>query len=89
MPPPPMELLITVFRTLLTEAVDVAAAVAAFCAAWGGFLLMTASGSPHQMERGKDAIRNAAIGFGIVLTAKFFADLVMAVMKNISGWSGT
>jgi hypothetical protein len=43
---------------------------------WGAFLYLSASGSPHQMERAKSAIVNALGGLAIVLLARAIAGMV-------------
>ena len=71
-----MDSINTLFGNLLDIGIGVAAAVAAFFVMWGGFLYLSAAGSPRQMEAGKTAIVNALAGLVIVLLARVIAGLV-------------
>lgn len=71
-----MDQINALFDSLLTIGVGVAVSVCAFFILWGGFLYMSAGGSPHQMERGKTAITNALAGLAIVLLARVIAGMV-------------
>ena len=51
-----MDAINTLFTNLLNIGLGVAVTVAAFYLMVGAFLYMSASGSPHQMERGKSAM---------------------------------
>lgn len=42
---------------------------------WGGFLMLTSSGSPDRLSQGKKAITAAIIGLVIVITAFFVVNL--------------
>jgi hypothetical protein len=64
------------FTNLLNIGLGVAVAVAAFFVMWGGFLYLSAAGSPRQMEQGKTAIVGALAGLSIVLLARVIAGLV-------------
>src|SRR6266852_2145624 len=68
-----MEQINSLFTNLLNIGTGVAVTVAAFFLMWGAFLYMSASGSPHQMERGKSAMFNALAGLAVVLAAKVIA----------------
>ena len=44
---------------------------------WGGFLLLTSSGSPTRIEQGKKAITGAVVGLVIVLTSVVVINTVL------------
>ena len=54
--------------------------MAAFWLMWGGYMYMSASGSPHQMERGKTAMLNALAGLAIVLSARVIAGMIQSAL---------
>lgn len=66
------------FTNLLNIGVGVAVTVAAFFILWGGFLYMSAGGSPRQMEQGKSAIVNALAGLAIALSARVIAGMIQS-----------
>lgn len=49
---------------------------------WGGFLLLTSSGSPNRIEQGKKAITGAVVGLVIVLTSVVVINTFLAVFTN-------
>lgn len=71
-----MQSINSLFTNLLNVGLGVGVTVAAFFLMWGAFLYMSASGSPHQMERGKSAMVNALAGLAIVLSARVIAGLI-------------
>lgn len=56
---------------------------------WGSFLYMTAAGDPKQTQKGKDAIKNAVIGIGIVMIAYTAVSLVISTAGNLMGTTTT
>ncbi len=68
----------TLFENLLNIGMGAAVTVAAFFIMWGAFVYMSASGSPHQMERGKQAMINAIAGLAIVLSARLVAGMIQS-----------
>jgi hypothetical protein len=72
----------TLFTNLLNIGTGVAVTVAAFFLMWGAFLYMSASGSPHQMERGKGAMFNALAGLAIVLSARLIAGMIQSALAT-------
>ena len=75
-----MDAINTLFNNLLNIGLGVAVTVAAFYLMVGAFLYMSASGSPHQMERGKAAILNALAGLAVVLAAKVIAGMIQSAL---------
>jgi len=75
-----MEQINSLFENLLTVGLGVAVAVSAFFVMWGGFLYLSAAGSPRQMEQGKTAIVGALTGLAIVLLARVIAGMVQSAM---------
>jgi len=72
----------TLFNNLLDIGMGVGVAVSAFFVMWGAFLYMSASGSPHQMERAKGAIVNALAGLAIVLMARIIAGMIQSAIGS-------
>jgi hypothetical protein len=72
----------TLFNNLLNVGMGVGVAVSAFFVMWGAFLYMSASGSPHQMERAKGAIVNALAGLAIVLMARVIAGMIQSAIGS-------
>jgi hypothetical protein len=72
----------TLFNNLLNIGMGVGVAVSAFFVMWGAFLYMSASGSPHQMERAKGAIVNALAGLAIVLMARVIAGMIQSAIGS-------
>lgn len=68
--------IIGVFNQLMTTGAIIAGTVCAFYLMWGGYVYMTAGGSPREMESGRAHLRNAFFGLGIVLLAGILANLV-------------
>lgn len=78
-----MERINTLFDNLLDIGLGIGVTVAAFWVMWGAFLYyMSASGSPHQMERGKTAITNAIAGLAIVLLARTIAGMIQQALGS-------
>ncbi len=72
----------TLFANLLNIGLGVGVTVAAFYLMWGAFQYMSASGSPHQMERGKTAMFNAIAGLVIVLSARVIASMIQSALAG-------
>ena len=68
------------FTNLLNVGLGVAVTVAAFYLMWGAFIYMSASGSPHQMERGKSAMLNALAGLAIVLASRIIVGMIQSAL---------
>ena len=49
---------------------------------YGSYLYLTASGAPHQMERGKSAMMTALAGIVLAMVAFGVVDLVMDAVVN-------
>ncbi len=49
---------------------------------YGAYLYLTASGAPHQMERGKSAMMTAIAGIVLAMVAYGVVDLVMNAVVN-------
>ncbi len=77
-----MDQINSLFNNLLNIGMGVGVAVSAFFVMWGAFLYMSASGSPHQMERGKAAIVNALAGLAIVLMARVIAGMIQSAVAG-------
>jgi Type IV secretion system pilin len=72
----------TLFTNLLNVGLGVAVTVAAFYLMWGAFIYMSASGSPHQMERGKSAMLNALAGLAIVLASRIIVGMIQSALGS-------
>jgi Type IV secretion system pilin len=66
------------FDQLTTIGLNIGLAAAAFFILVGGFQYMSAGGNPMSMERAKSSLKNAAIGFAIVLLARTLAQLLQS-----------
>lgn len=44
------------------------------------YIYMSATGSPHQMEKGKSAMVNAVAGLAIVLSARVIAGMIQSAL---------
>jgi hypothetical protein len=69
---------INTFNQLTTIGLNIGIAAAAFFILIGGFQYMAAGGNPMAMERAKSSLRNAAIGFAIILLARTLAQLLQS-----------
>ena len=49
---------------------------------YGAYLYLTASGAPHQMERGKSAMMTSVAGIVLAMVAYGVVDLVMNAVVN-------
>ena len=49
---------------------------------FGAYLYLTASGAPHQMERGKSAMMTAVAGIVLAMVAYGVVDLVMSAVVD-------
>jgi hypothetical protein len=69
---------INTFNQLTTIGLNIGIAASVFFILLGGFQYMAAGGNPMAMERAKSALRNAAIGFAIILLAKTLSQLLQS-----------
>lgn len=81
-PPPPdaQTKLQDAFDSLTAMGTALGLSVATFFLLWGGYKYMMARGNPLQMERAKQSLEHAAVGFGIVLLANVLASLVKSTL---------
>ena len=75
----------TIINLINFMLVDLAIPVAVLFILWGGFLLMTAGGSPGQIERGRKAITAAVVGILIVLVSFVAINTFITVFTNCTG----
>lgn len=75
-----VEAINNLFTNLLNIGTGVALAITAFFLMVGGFIYMTAGGSPRQMETGKAAMVNALLGLAIVLSARLIAGMIQSAL---------
>ena len=66
------------FSQLTDIGLNIGLAAATFFILVGGFQYMSAGGNPMAMERAKSSLRNAAIGFAIILLAHAIASLIQS-----------
>src|SRR5919202_293742 len=71
-----MEAISTLFNSLTNIGTGIAFSVAVFFLVVGAIQYMAASGSPHQLEKGKSTMVNALFGLAIVLSAATGVPLV-------------
>ena len=72
-----MEQLTQTISNLVGILVGLVGAVGVGFFVYGAYLYLTASGAPHQMERGKSAMITALAGIVLALVAYGIVDLVM------------
>ena len=72
---------INAFNHLTDIGLSIGLAASAFFFCVGGFQYMSASGNPMAMERAKSSLRNAAVGFAIVLLARALASLIQSSIQ--------
>ena len=75
-----MEAITHLFTSLLNIGLGAGAVVAAFFLMWGGYLYMSAGGSPRQMEHGKSAMLNAIVGFAVVLGCRAIVGMIQSAI---------
>ncbi len=68
------------FDALTAMGTALGLSVATFFLLWGGYKYMMARGNPLQMERAKQSLEHAAVGFAIVLLANVLASLVKSTL---------
>ena len=73
----PMESLTQTISNLVGILMGLVGAVGAGFFVYGAYLYLTASGAPHQMERGKSAMMTAIAGIVLALVAYGIVELVM------------
>ena len=77
-----MEQLTQTISNLVGILIGFAGAIGAGYFVYGAYLYLTASGAPHQMERGKSAMVTAVMGIVLILVAYGIVDLVMSAVVN-------
>ena len=77
-----MEQLTQTISNLVGILVGLVGAVGVGFFVYGAYLYLTASGAPHQMERGKSAMITALAGIVLALVAYGIVDLVMNAVVN-------
>ncbi len=73
---------INMFTRLTEIGMNIGLAAAAFYILLSGFQYMSASGNPMAMEHAKSSLKNAAIGFAIVLLARALASLIQTSIRG-------
>jgi hypothetical protein len=71
----------TVISNLVGVLVGVVASLATLFLTIGGVLYLTAGGDPEQVSRAKNALKSAAIGYGIAV----LAPLLVTILKKVVG----
>ena len=56
---------------------------------YGAYMYLTASGAPHQMERGKSAMMTALAGIVLAMVAYGVVELVMNAVVGSTRWTPT
>lgn len=75
----------TVINLINFMLTDVAIPIAVLFVLWGGFLLMTAGGSPDQITKGRKAITAAVVGILIVLISFLAINTFLDWFTNCTG----
>ncbi|MFI0453135.1 pilin [Actinomadura sp. 6N118] len=77
-PPPDVN---TVLANLTNVIVGLLSALATLFLTIGGVMWLTAGGNPEQLTKAKNALKNAAIGYGIAV----LAPVLLALLKKVVG----
>ena len=77
-----MEAIVNLFTNLTSIVTGIAFSVAVFFLGIGAIQYMAASGSPHQLEKGKSTMINALFGLAIVLSARVIAGMVQQALAG-------
>ena len=77
-----MESLVQTISNLVGILLGLVGAVGAGFFVYGAYLYLTASGAPHQMERGKSAMMTALAGIVLALLAFGIVELVMSAVVD-------
>ena len=77
-----METLTQTISNLTGILMGLVGVVAAGFFVYGAYLYLTASGAPHQMERGKSAMMTVLVGVVLALVAYAVIELVMNAVVN-------
>jgi hypothetical protein len=64
-----------------TAVITIATPIVGIMVLIGGFKIMTAQGKAESIDEGRKIIQNAAIGFAIILLAKFTVDIVQSILQ--------
>ena len=72
---------INTFNRLTDIGLSIGLAASAFFFCLAGFQYMSASGNPMAMEHAKSSLKNAAVGFAIVLLARALASLIQSSIQ--------
>ena len=93
-----METLTQTISNLTGILMGLVGVVAAGYFVYGAYMYLTASGAPHQMERGKAAMMTVLVGVVLALVAYAVIELVMGAVVNpavtpdvpspTTGWAG-
>ena len=79
-----MEPIVTLFNNLTNIGTGIAFSIAVFFLVVGAIQYMAASGSPHQLEKGKSTMINALFGLAIILSARVIAGMVQSALAGAS-----
>jgi hypothetical protein len=71
----------TVINNLVTVITSLVAGLATVALTIGGVMYLTAGGDPEQVSKAKTALKNAAIGYGVVV----LAPLLVTILKKVVG----
>ncbi len=77
-----MEDLVQTISNLVGILLGVVGAIGVGYFIYGSYLYLTASGAPHQMERGKSAMMTALAGIVLAMVAFGVVELVMDAVVN-------
>ena len=69
--------LVTLFIRVINYLISVAAVVAMYHILLAGFNLITSLGNPEKIETAKKTVANAIVGFGLIILAFVFINLVV------------
>lgn len=74
--------LLGVIQSVVKFLATIISAIAAVVIIYGGFIILTARGSPEQVNRGRQIIINAIIGFAITLGAWLIVNTIITLIAG-------
>jgi len=72
------------FQDIADLIASLSGVLAAISFAWGGYTYMTAAGTPHRMEQGRNAMLGALSGLLLVLLSRTIAGVVIATTPIVT-----
>ena len=72
---------------LLKSVIGIAGGIAFLLMLWGGFQIITSTGNPEKLNKGKEILTSAIIGLVVIIFAVFLLQLIGVQILQIPGFS--